>query len=95
MKIYIQSNVPQRAGVVTEAGLVAARELPDGGFAVHDPEAGYSIWPGDQFEKCHRPLTRREAQLVNMSVAELEVMSISDRLPDELEGGWLRFTVEP
>lgn len=47
-------------------------------FKVWHPEAGYSVWPADQFYKQHRAITRREAQLINQTVAELEVMAISD-----------------
>ncbi len=75
MKLYIQT--PAIGGAV----LVKAQPGPGGDeFRVWHPEAGYSVWPMDQFVDQHRALTRREAQLVNHSIAELEIMAISDNL---------------
>ena len=86
MKIYIYTDIEQAPKVLARSHLVAA-ELGPGGeeYRVHHPEAGYSVWPSDQFEAVHRPLTRRESQLINMSTAELEVMAISDIAPDLVE----------
>jgi hypothetical protein len=76
MKIYIQA-----ASASLGAHLVQAEHAPGGyEYRVHHPEVGYSVWPADQFEAQHRPLSRREAHLVNHSVAELEVMAISDNV---------------
>lgn len=76
MKVYIQAATES-----SHASIVLAEPAPGGyEYRVHHPEAGYSIWPSDQFEEQHRPLSRREANLVNQSVAELEVMAISDNV---------------
>jgi hypothetical protein len=75
MKIYIYTPTIGNGG----ACLVQAEIVPGKyEYRVHHPEAGYSVWPTDSFLAQHRPLTRREAQLVNHTVAELEVMAISD-----------------
>ncbi len=72
--LYIQHSITNQV-----PQLVRAQPTPAGHeYRVWDPEGGYSIWPADQFEGTHRILTRRELQLVNHSMAELEVMSISD-----------------
>lgn len=74
MKVYIYNPVEP-----FNVCLVVAEPINNGvEFRVHHPYKGYSVWPGNQFEKAHRTLTAKERQLINMSTAELEVMGISD-----------------
>lgn len=73
MQIYIQRTSAWDCSIVRAEIVPGGRE-----YRVHHADAGYSVWPVDQFENCHRLLTRHEAQLINQSVAELEVMSITD-----------------
>ena len=76
MQIYIQRTS------AWDCSIVRAEIVPGGKeYRVHHVDAGYSVWPADQFDNCHRALTRHEAQLINQSVAELEVMGITDADP--------------
>lgn len=69
-------------------GLVRAQpETEKGveGYRVYTP-GGLSNWiPADKFEENYRPLSRREASLLTLTLEELEVMSISDGI--EVEEG--------
>ena len=75
--IYVTVDLKTTKSVSVKACLVRAEEQ-DGEFKVLHPDNGYSIWPADQFHKQHRALTMRETQMVNLSPAELQVMSITD-----------------
>ncbi len=80
MKIYIYNPIqPSASSVLVQAEIVPGKYE----YRVHHPEHGYSVWPSDQFEAQHRPLSRHEAQLVNHTIAELEVMSITDSKPGD------------
>ncbi|MGI9251145.1 MAG: hypothetical protein ACR2PR_08105 [Pseudohongiellaceae bacterium] len=88
MQLFIYTTMQQPTPITPfeiETTLVRAELTSDADeYRVWHPVNGYSVWPADQFENYHRPLTRRELQLVNHSMAELEVMSISDPSPEYL-----------